>query len=89
MRLVLSVLLALMLAAPAVAAKRTSMSLAQTQASADKGDADASAALAMTTDKETCTSECNKRGHDKAQCVSACRPGMCHPGAEQPYCVEK
>jgi hypothetical protein len=32
---------------------------------------------------------CSSRGHPKSQCVTACRPGLCHPGAEQPYCVTK
>jgi len=86
MRFVLCLLLATMLPAAAVAAEKT-MSLTQAQAAADKGDADASAALAVTTDHDTCINECGNRGYDKAHCAHACRPGLCHVGGDQPYCV--
>lgn len=72
----------------AFAAKGT-MSLSQAQAAAQKGDADAAAAIATTVDRQTCLDGCAKRGHNKGQCANACRPGICHPGAEQPYCVAK
>ncbi len=88
MRFVLCILLAALLPDPALAAKAT-MSLSQAQAAADKGDADAAAAVATTTDRQTCFNECTNRGHDKAQCNSACRPGICHPGADTPYCVSR
>ncbi len=88
MRLVLCVLLALSLPASAIAAPRT-MSLAQAQAAAEKGDAGASAAVAMTTDQQTCLNGCANRGYDKERCANACRPGICHPDAETPYCVAK
>ena len=65
------------------------MSLSQAQAAAEKGDAEAAAAVATTTDRQTCLNECANRGHDKGQCANACRPGICHPGAERPYCVAK
>ncbi len=91
MRFVLCLLLAALLpgsASAQTAATRT-MSLAQAQAAAEKGDADAAAAIATTTDHETCLSTCTNRGYDKAKCTTACRPGICHPGAETPYCVAK
>src|SRR5262245_47843800 len=56
---------------------------------AAKGDADAAAAITMTTDRQICLNECARRGHNKDQCANACRPGLCHPGAEQPYCIAK
>jgi len=59
------------------------------QAAAARGDQQAASALAMTTNRDTCLSGCAQRGHSKDQCVSACRRGLCHPGAEQPYCVAK
>jgi hypothetical protein len=34
-------------------------------------------------------SGCANRGHKQDQCNTACRPGLCHPGASQPYCVAK
>lgn len=90
MRFVLCVVVAALLPAPALAAKGGgSMSLSHAQAAAAKGDAEAAAALATTTDHESCMTGCANRGHSKSQCVSACRPGLCHPGAEQPYCVSK
>ena len=88
MRFVLCILLATLLPGSAFAAKQT-MSLSQAEAAAAKGDADAEAALQTTTDQRTCLNECGKRGNDKAHCASACRPGLCHPGAETPYCVAR
>jgi hypothetical protein len=41
------------------------------------------------TNHDSCVSECANRGHSKGQCVSACRPGFCHPGGEPPYCVSQ
>jgi hypothetical protein len=86
MRLVPCILLLALSPSFAFAAKGT-MSLSQAQAAAARGDAEAAAAIATNTDRETCFNECSKRGHDKRQCTNACRPGLCHPGAEQPYCV--
>jgi hypothetical protein len=88
MRFVLCVVVAALLPASALAAKGT-MSLSSTQAAAARGDQEAAAALATTTNRDTCMSGCSSRGHSKSQCDSACRPGLCHPGAEQPYCVSK
>ncbi len=91
MRFVLCIVIAALLPAfSALAAKDGgSMSLSRAQAAAAKGDQKAAAAIATTTDRESCMSGCANRGHPKNQCVSACRPGLCHPGAEQPYCVSK
>jgi hypothetical protein len=88
MRFVLCLLLATMLPGSAVAAKRT-LSLMQAEAAAAKGDANASAALATTTDRGTCLNECGNRGNDKAHCATACRPGLCHPDDDTPYCIAK
>jgi hypothetical protein len=88
MRFVLCVLLVALSPSFALAAKGT-MSLSEAQAAAAKGDADAAAAITMTTDRQICLNECARRGHDKGQCTNACRPGMCHLGAEQPYCIAK
>ena len=88
MRFVLCVLLATMISVPAVAARRT-MSLSQAQAAAAKGDQKAAAAVATTTDQQTCLRECANRGYDKRHCASGCRPGLCHPGGETPYCVAR
>jgi hypothetical protein len=88
MRFVLCILLAGLPPSFAFAAKGT-MSLSQAQAAAAKGDADAAAAITMTTDRQTCLNGCANRSHNKEQCTSACRPGLCHPGAEHPYCIEK
>lgn len=88
MRFILCILLVALSPSCAFAAKGT-MSLSQAQAAAEKGDAEAAAAVATKTDRQTCLNECAKRGHDKRQCADACRPGICHPGAEQPYCVTK
>ena len=88
MRFVLCVLIAVGL--PAFASAATGpLSLSQTQAAAARGDQQAAAALSTTTNRDACLSGCASRGHTKDRCVSACRPGLCHPGAEQPYCVSK
>jgi hypothetical protein len=90
MRFVLCVLVVALLPASALAAKGAeSISLSRAQAAAAKGDQKAAAALATTTDREACMTGCANRGHKKNQCVSACRPGLCHPWAEQPYCVSQ
>lgn len=90
MRFVLGIVIAALLPASALAAKSgVAMSLSSAQAAAAKGDQEAAAALSTTTDRETCLSGCASRGHSKSQCTTACRPGLCHPGAEQPYCVSK
>ena len=90
MRFVLCVVIVALLPASALAAKDGgSMSLSRAQAAAAKGDQKAAAAVATTTDRESCMSGCANRGYSKNQCISACRPGLCHPGAEQPYCVSK
>jgi hypothetical protein len=91
MRFVLCVVIAVLLPASALAAKGSggSMSLSRAQAAAAKGDQNAARAVATTTDRETCLSGCASRGVPKRKCVSACRPGLCHPGAEQPYCVSR
>jgi hypothetical protein len=87
MRLVLCVLLAMLAAGPAFADQRT-LTRADAQAAAGSGDAQAAGALSMSTDQATCQTECTKRGHTAAQCTEACRPGFCHPDAEQPYCIK-
>ena len=79
MRFVLCVLLVVMPTHFAFAAKGT-MTLSEAQAAA---------AIMMTTDRQVCLNECARRGHNKEQCANACRPGLCHPGAEQPYCIAK
>jgi hypothetical protein len=90
MRFVLCVVIVALLPASGLAAKGgESMSLSRAQAAAAKGDQKAAAAIATTTDRESCMTGCANRGHSKSQCVSACRPGLCHPGGEQPYCVSK
>ena len=86
MRFVLCILLAVLLPGSTFAANRT-MSMSQAQAAAERGDPQAAAALATTTDRETCLNECVYRGLNRAQCADACRPALCHPEAEQPYCV--
>jgi hypothetical protein len=88
MRFVLCILLVALPSSLAFAAKAT-MSLSEAQAAAAKGDADAAAAIMMTTDSQTCLNACANRGYNKEQCTNACRPGLCHPGAEQPYCIAK
>ena len=87
MRLVLCVLLAMLAAGSAFADQRT-LTRADAQAAAGSGDAQAAGALSMSTDQSTCQNECTKRGHTPAQCTEACRPGFCHPDAEQPYCIK-
>ena len=91
MRFVLCIVIAALLPASALAAKGSggSMSLSRAQAAAAKGDQNAARAVATTTDRESCMTGCANRGHSKSQCVSACRPGLCHSGGEQPYCVSK
>jgi hypothetical protein len=90
MRFVLCVVVAALLPAPALAAKDgQALSLARAKEAAARGDQKAAVALATTTDRDGCMSGCASRGHPKSECVSACRPGICHPGGEQPYCVSK
>ena len=90
MRFVMCIVIAALLPASALAAKGGgSMSLSRAQAAAAKGDQKAAAAVATTTDRESCMTGCANRGISKNKCVSACRPGLCHPGGEQPYCVSK
>ena len=90
MRFVLCIVIAALLPASALAAQSgVSMSLSRAQAAAAKGDQEAAAAIRTTTTHEACLSGCANRGHSKAECVHACRPGLCHPGAEQPYCVSE
>ena len=89
MRFVLCIVIVALLPASALAQNGGSMSLSRAQAAAAKGDQKAAAAVATPTDHETCRTGCANRGHPKNQCVTACRPGLCHPGAEQPYCVSK
>src|SRR5262245_61858049 len=88
MRFVLCILSVALLPTFAFAAKGT-MSLTEAHAAAAKGDADAAGPIMMTTDRQICLNECARRGHNKEQCTNACRPGLCHPGAEQPYCIAK
>jgi hypothetical protein len=87
-RFVLCILLAALLPSPTFAAKGT-LSLSQARIAAQKGDSQAGAALATTIDRQTCLNGCANRGYKKAQCAQACRPGLCHPTGEQPYCVSK
>ena len=90
MRFVLCIVIATLLPVSALAAKGGgTMSLSRAQAAAAKGDQKAAAAVATTTNRDTCLSGCTSRGIGKRQCASACRPGLCHPDAEQPYCVSK
>ena len=90
MRFVLCIVIAALLPASSLAAKGgESMSLSRAQAAAAKGDQKAAAAIQTTTDRESCLTGCANRGIAKNKCVTACRPGLCHPDAEQPYCVSK
>ena len=90
MRFVLCIVIAALLPASALAAKGgASMSLSSAQAAAARGDQQAAAALTTMTNRHACLSGCANRGHAKDQCASACRPGLCHTGGEQPYCVSK
>jgi hypothetical protein len=85
MRFALCIVIATLLPSSALAAKGDgAMTLSRTQAAASRGDQLAAAALSTTTDRESCMSGCASRGHSKGECVSACRPGICHPGGEQP-----
>jgi hypothetical protein len=69
------------LPASALAAKGGgAMSLSRTQAVAARGDQQAAAVLSTNTSRAGCMSGCASRGYRKRQCVSACRPGICHPG---------
>ena len=86
MRFVLCILLVALLPSFAFAADGT-MSLAQAHAAATRGDAKAASAIATTVDRLTCLSGCADRGYSKSACSRGCRPGICHPGGEQPYCV--
>ncbi len=86
MRFVLCILLAALLPGSASAAERT-MTTAQAHAAARKGDQNAAAAIATTTDRATCLGGCDSRGYSKSACATACRPGLCHPDGDQPYCV--
>lgn len=87
MHLVLCALLTMLLTSSTFAAQRT-LTRAEAQAAAGSGNAQAAGALTMSTDQTTCQNECTKRGHTAAQCTEACRPGFCHPDAEQPYCIK-
>jgi len=87
MRLVLCVLLTMLVTSSAFAEQRT-LTRSEAQAAVGAGDAQAAGALQMTTDQTTCQNECTKRGHNAAECTEACRPGLCHPDAEQPYCIK-
>ena len=90
MRFVLCIVIASLLPTAALAAKGGgTMSLARAQAAAAKGDQKAAVALQTTTNRDVCMSGCANRGLPKNKCASACRPGLCHPGGEQPYCVSK
>jgi len=88
MRLVLCVLLTMLLTSSTFAAQRT-LTRSEAQEAVATGDAQAAGALTMTTDQATCLNECTKRGHNTAACTEACRPGLCHPDAEQPYCISR
>lgn len=88
MRFVLCFLLVIVSSGSAFAARQT-MSLAQAQAAAAGGDQAAAAAVATTTDQQTCLRECANRGYDQKHCDSGCRPGLCHPGGDIPYCVAR
>lgn len=89
MRFVLCIVIAALLPTSAFAAKGGSMSIARAQAAAARGDQDAASALQTTTNQRTCLNECGNRGHNKAACDSACRPGLCHTGGDTPYCVDR
>jgi hypothetical protein len=90
MRFVLCVTIAALLPVSALAATGgATMSLSRAQAAAARGDQKAAAAVATTTSRADCMSGCGSRGIRKSQCVSACRPGLCHSGGEQPYCVSQ
>ena len=86
MRFVLCALLTMLLTNSTFAAQRT-LTRSEAQTAVASGDAQAAGALTMTTDQGTCLNECRKRGYNTAECAAACQPGLCHPDAEQPYCV--
>ena len=86
MRFVLCVLLATV-ASGSVYADTPAMSLAQAQAAAAAGDQAAAAAIATTTDQQTCLRKSANRGYQ--HCDVGCRPGLCHPGGDIPYCVSR
>jgi hypothetical protein len=86
MRLVLCVLLTTLLASSAFAAQRT-LTRSEALTAVAGGDGQAAGALTMTVDQSTCLNECGKRGYNTANCAAACQPGLCHPDAEQPYCI--
>jgi hypothetical protein len=86
MRLV-CVLLIMLLAGSASAAQRT-LTRSEAQAAVARGDAQAAGALTMTIDQATCLNECGKRGYNTEACAAACQPALCHPDAEQPYCIK-
>lgn len=89
MRFVLCIVIASLLPVSPLAAQGAAISLSSAQAAAAKGDQKAAAAVQTTTSREGCMSGCDARGYSKNKCVEACRPGLCHPGAETPYCVSK
>jgi len=90
MRFVLCIVIAALLPTSALAAKGGgAMSLSRAQAAAAKGDQRAAAALSTMVNRDTCLSGCASRGIPKRQCVSGCRPGVCHTGGEREYCVSK
>jgi hypothetical protein len=90
MRFVLCIVIAALLPGSAFAARGGgAMILSRAQAAAARGDQQAAAALSTMTDRESCMNGCATRGHPKGECASACRPGICHPSGEQPYCVAK
>ena len=88
MRLVLCVLATMLLINSTFAAQRT-LTRSEAQDAVATGDAQAAAALTMTTSQTTCLNECTRRGHNTEECADACRPGLCHPDAEQPYCISR
>jgi hypothetical protein len=91
MRFMLCICLAILVPGSALAANPTkpTMTLTQAQAAAKKGDSDAAAAVGTTVDHFTCMNGCADRGYKDDKCTEACQPGICHPGAETPYCVSK
>ena len=90
MRCILCLVIAVLLPASALAAKGGgTMSLSRAQAAAARGDQQAALALSTMTDRQGCLNGCANRGHQRSQCGSACRPGICHPTGGQPYCVAK
>ena len=87
---VMRFVLCILLMVPTITfAAKGPMSLSEAQEAAAKGDADAAAAIMMTIDRQICLNECAKRAYNTEQCTYACRPGLCNPGAERPYCIAK